>query len=470
MTTAAAPPPFKILHPDGRLEVNPSEPQYDALTSQAQIVGMQAGTGSGKTSTGVLWLKEEMERCGDGDYLAGAPTFPLMEPRMIPELIEMFVSQLGAFVYRPGYHRFESLEQKNGRPVSRIFLGSGNNPDSLESATYKGAWIDELAQSQFPRTAWEAINRRVAYYSGRIFYTTTLYEVSGKHWYKTDIYDQWQKGDPKFAIIEAPSTSNPTYPVERFEQARRDLPPWKFAMFHLGKYEKPTGLIYDAFDEHTQVIPAFNLKLPQYQDWGRYVGHDFGPNNTAALWLAQDPATGFLYAYRDYLAGGITVGQHVEEFKRLSVGEPIRRRAGGSWGEEEARYAYTAAGWPMVKPAIRDVEAGIDRVYSFVAKNQVFVFEGCTRFLNEILTYSRELDENYENTDKIYQKSRFHLMDAARYIFSGFSPERAAGRKSVTIQTFHQRSVGIRRFRGETTKALSRRPVGRAGGVKEEVM
>lgn len=469
MTTTAAPPQFKILHPDGRLEVNPSEPQYRALTSQAQIVGMQAGTGSGKTSTGVVWIKTEMERCGPGDYLVAAPTFPLMEPRVIPELIELFCAQLGAWVYRPGYHRFESLAQRDGRPASRIFLGSGNNPDSLESATYKAAWIDELAQSQFPRTAWEAIRRRVAYHSGRIFYTTTLYDVGG--WYKTDIYDKWRAGDPTFDIIEASSTSNPTYPVERFEQARRDLPAYKFAMFHLGKYEKPTGLIYDVFDELTQVIPAFNLKLPQYAEWPRYVGHDFGPNNTAAVWLAQDPGTGFLYVYRDYLQGGLSVGQHAQEFKRVSTGETVRRRAGGSWAEEEARYAYTAAGWPIHKPAIRDVEAGIDRVYSFIAKNQLFVFEECHRFLNEILTYSRELDENYESTAKIRQKSRFHFMDCLRYILSGFSPERAAGRKRVTIQTFHPKGVGMRRFRGETTKALARRrPVGRAGGVREEVL
>jgi hypothetical protein len=436
MTTTSA-PQFKVLHPDGRLEINPSEPQFRVLTSEAQIVGMQAGTGSGKTSIGAIWVKAEMEKKGPGDYLVAAPTFPLMEPRVIPELIELFVSQLGAFDYRPGYHRFESRAQKDGRPLYRLFLGSGNNPDSLESATYMAAWIDELAQSQFPRSSWEAIQRRVAYNSGRILFTTTLYDVGG--WYKTEIYEPWVKGDKRFDIIEAPSTSNPTYPVERFEQARASLPYFKFAMFHLGKYEKPTGLIYDCFNEHSQVISRFDLKLAQYSEWARYTGHDFGPNNTAALWTAQDPATGFFYLYREYHAGGLSVGQHVAEWKSSSRGEEIRTRTGGSWQEEEARYAYTAAGWPILRPSIRDVEAGIDQVYSFIAKNQLFVFSDCHMFLNEILSYTRELDENYDATDKIHAKSRFHLMDALRYCFSGFSPERVGGDEYFVTSTGRDR-------------------------------
>lgn len=418
---------FKILHADGRLEINPSQPQMNALTSEALVTGMQAGTGSGKTSVLALWLKMEMEKRGPGDYLMAAPTFPLMEPRVLPEFRELYTQFLGWGSYHPGYHRFESYERVGGEPAYRIFLGSAANPESLESATVKAAAIDELAQKQFNRTAWEAIRRRCGFHNGRIFYATTLYEVSS--WYKTEIYDKWKGGDPQFNIIQCDSISNPSYPRVQWELAKASLPPWKFNMFHRGIYEKPTGLIYDAFEEETQVIEGFDLRQPQYKEWPRYTGHDFGPNNTAVVWVAQDPATGFLYVYREYLQGGLSVGQHAQEWKRLSRGEEVRLRAGGAWGEEEIRYAYTAAGWPIFKPALRDVEAGIDQVYSFIAKNQLFVFRDCQRFINEILTYSRELDENYESTDKIHAKSRFHCMDSLRYLLSGFSPERADGRK-----------------------------------------
>jgi hypothetical protein len=49
------------------------------------------------------------------------------------------------------------------------------------------------------------------------------------------------------------------------------------------------------------------------------------------------------------------------------------------------------------------------------------------------LTYTRELDENYEVKENIQNKSRFHLMDALRYVMSGFAPERALGARKVAL-------------------------------------
>lgn len=456
MTTAQA-TEFRTVDNLGEMHIRPSAPQYKLMVSEAEIAGMQAGAQSGKTSALVQWLYDEMDRAGPGDYMTVAPTFPLMEPRLIPELLDLFHYKTGWGVYRPGYHRFESYEKQKETqaPAYRILLGSAVNPDSLESATIKAAIVDELAQTQFPLQSWEALQRRVNLNDGRIRFGTTLYDVSS--WYKTRIYDRWKAGDPRFEIIQADSTTNPMFPRERYEQAKRDLPWWKFNMFYRGIYEKPTGLIYDAFDEETNFIPAFDLKLPQYQEWPRYVGHDFGPNNTAAVWLAQDPGTGHLYVYRSYHRGGLSVGQHAAEFKRLSQSESVRQRVGGSWAEEEARYAYTAAGWPIFKPAIRDVEAGIDQVYSFVAKNQLFVFDSCQEFLDEIMSYTRVLDDSYEVTDKIVNKSRFHLMDSLRYIMSSFSPERTDWRKEPYMKVTREGRGKRRQFRHGGRQELAAR-------------
>jgi hypothetical protein len=381
-----------------------------------------------------------MERRGPGDYLVASPTFPLMEARVLPELMDLFVHLDHWGHYRPGVRRFDSNEIIENRPAYRIFLGSALNPDSLESATYKAACIDEVAQSQFPRGAWEAIQRRLNFFDGRVLCTTTLYDVSG--WYKTEIYDRWKDGDVRFDVIQADSIANPAFPRERYELARQTLPWWKFNMFYRGIYERPAGLIYDCFEESDQIIPRFALPV----EWPRYVGHDFGPQNTAAIWMAVDPGTGHCYLYRSYWHGGRTVGQHAEEFKRLSVGEDIRSRTGGSHQEEEVRYAYTAAGWPIREPLIKSVEAGIDRAYSFV-KGHLFVFSDQHDFLNELLTYSRELDEAYLPTEKIDQKSRWHLMDCMRYLFSGFAPERTAVVKEAVMKVHRSESSAAARPR-----------------------
>lgn len=379
-----------------------------------------------------LWLKMEIDRRGPGDYLCVSPTFPLMEPRVLPEMKSLFEHDTHWGIYKPGYHRFESHQQINGEPAYRIFMGSAANPESLESSTVLACAIDELAQSQFSRQSWEAIRRRCAIHNARIFYATTLYDISS--WYVQELWKKYQDGDPTINIIQCDSISNPAFSRQQWDIAKKSLPAWKFDLFYRGILTRPSNLVYDAFDEMTQVIPAFNLKLEQYKEWPRYVGHDFGPSNTAAVWVAQDPGTGFLYVCRDYHKGGLSVGQHAAEFKRLSASEPIRTRIGGAWAEEEARYAYLASGWPIMKPAIRDVEAGIDQVYSFIAKNQLFVFDECQDFIREITSYTRELDENYEVTETIQNKSRFHLMDCLRYLFTGFSPERADSRKEAHMK------------------------------------
>ena len=434
--TAEDPKEFK-KKTAGVWDIHPNLPQSNVLLSTALITIMQAGSQSGKTSVGAVWLKQRTEEYGPGDYMVVAPTFPLMEPRIIPELDAWFGEESGWGVHRKGFHRYESNQQIDGHPAYRIFLGSALNPDSLESATIRACWIDEIAQSQFPRSSWEAIQRRVSLANGRILGTTTLYDVSG--WYRNEIYERWKAGDKRINIIQADSIANPSFSREAYETARLTMPYWKFNMAYRGIYEKPTGIIYDCFNESDRIIPPFDI--PWDQDWQGYCGHDFGANNTAALWLANDPATGNFYAYRSYWNGGLTVGQHAAEFKRLSVGETIRTRSGGSHQEEEIRYAYTASGWPIREPAIRSVEAGIDRAYSFLANN-FYVFSNQHDLLNELLTYSRELDDDYEATDKIMRKSRFHLMDCLRYCLSGFAPERIRHKTEAPMKITNTRQNG----------------------------
>ncbi|MCR4394838.1 MAG: hypothetical protein NUV31_10750, partial [Dehalococcoidales bacterium] len=65
----------------------------------------------------------------------------------------------------------------------------------------------------------------------------------------------------------------------------------------------------------------------------------------------------------------------------------------------------------------------IDRVYSLHKLNKIFVFRDLVHYLDEKRSFSRELDERYQPTDRIEDESRYHLMAAERYILSDFTPE-----------------------------------------------
>ena len=411
---------------DGRLDINPHPGQTQVLDDPARVVCLLCGSQYGKTTLGPVWLHQEMQQRGPGDYLVVTSTFPLLRNKLLPELQKYFGHYLKWGEWKAAERVFESFEKVDGASAYRIIVGSATSPESLESATAKAAWLDEAGQHQFTREAWEAINRRVTINRGRILITTTPYEFN---WFKTEIYDRWKQGDKNISVIQGDSIDNPAFPIEEYERQRGLLPRWKFNMFFRGQFEKPAGLIYDAFDDNVCLIPRFTLP----ESWPRYVGHDFGPNNTAAVWYAQDPGTGFLYVYRTYHDGGLSAYDHAQKFKQMSVGENIIKRVGGALAEDGWRESFTAAGWPISKPRERGVEVGINTVYGWHQQNKLFVFNDLSAYLDEKLSYSRKLDDNYEPTAVIEDKSTYHHMDAERYILLDLGPERAVYNTSAKI-------------------------------------
>ncbi len=86
-------------------------------------------------------------------------------------------------------------------------------------------------------------------------------------------------------------------------------------------------------------------------------------------------------------------------------------------------------------------------------QNQLFVFDECQEFLDEIMSYTREMDDSYQVTDKIVNKSRFHLMDSLRYIMSSFSPERVDWRKEPAMKV-KKDARGNRQFQSRRARKV----------------
>ena len=388
---------------------------------------MLAGTQGGKTVLVPPWLHREIANNGAGDYIAGTANYDLFKLKLLPELLDYYVTTLGIGRYWAQDRIIEIGENltpgkflaktKDDPMWARIILRSAEAEAGLEASTAKAAALDEADHPDFKRTAWEGVQRRLSIHQGRVLFTTSLYHWG---WLKLEIYDRWKSGDPDIDVIQFDSIENPVFPKEEYERARRVLPNWKFNLFYRGIYEKPAGLIYDSFDESVCKINRFPLP----KDWPRYSGHDFGGANPAALFFAQDPATGYFYAYHEYLPGtGRSTSEHVTEFKKITAGTNVIKRAGGSHQEEEIREAYRAHGWPIQEPKIKEVEAGIDKVYGLHKLNKVFIFNDLHNYLSEKMSYARKLDDNYNPTNEIEDKARYHLMDCERYILSDFTPE-----------------------------------------------
>lgn len=424
---------------NGKLSVNFHPGQTRAWNSRKRFPSMFSGTQGGKTSFGPFWLKREIDRCGPGDYLAVTATFKLLELKMQGEFLKIFQGLFDLGIWHNSQKMFE-FYPRPGVPATRVIFASAANPESIESATANAAWCDELGQMQFRIGSWEAINRRLLLAAGRTeleplpdgmpqgraLITTTPY---GQGWQKRLIYDRWKEDlaagiESDFDIIQFDSTLNPAFSQTQYDRAKRDMPAWRFNLFYRGLFDKPTGLIYKNFDSGRDAVVRTWYKPPK--EWVVYVGHDFGPNNTAAIWFAQDPTTGYLWAYREYLGGGLSSAQHAAKFIEMSEGENIVRRVGGALTNEDGyRDAYTAAGWPIYAPTLRGVAEGIDRVYGWFNNHRLFIMNDLEETLSELDSYSYELDEKYEPVPdgKIHDKAAYHVLDAMRYIIGDFQPE-----------------------------------------------
>ncbi len=393
--------------------------QMAAWEREEDTVLLLCGTQSGKTVFQPWWMLREMQRRGPGDYGAASPTFKLMYRKLLPEYRRVFLSLgLGRFIESP-IPRFEFSEAGLMKVFGRadepcvLHFCHASNSDSLESMTLRGFASDECGQRGFAATSFEAIDRRLAISGGRHLMGSTPYDWG---YLKAQVYDRWLAGDSSIAVINFSSLMNPAFPASRYERARSRMPKWRFEMMYDGKFTKPAGMIYDCFDRSTCCVPRF----PIPPTWRRYVGLDFGVVNTAAVFAAYDPGLDRYVVYRTYLKGQIPVSGaegHVSNLLLGEAGPPLC--FGGAWSEDDWRADFLSAGLSVLRPPVRDVEAGIQSVYSLLKTGRLVFFDDLERLISEVLVYSREVNEQGEPLLAIADKHSFHRADALRYLCVG---------------------------------------------------
>jgi hypothetical protein len=432
MVAAVAPaaPRFTEVTVERKLRFNLHPGQQQAFWSNKRFILVLAGLQSGKTATGPPWLLEEMKERGPGDYLVCSPTFTLLELKALPEFKRLFETMLGLGTYKSSPIREFTLSKAGEIKLwgavqdipTRVLFAHAQDPDSIESGTYKGAWLDEAGQKKFKRDSWVSVQGRLSIHEGRCLFTTTAYVLG---WLKQEIYDPWlaaERNHPEIEVVSFESTMNPVFPRAEFERMRRILPAWQFDMRYRGRFTRPAGMIYDCWiDEpgpESNVIPWFRIP----DEWDRFLGLDFGGVNTAGLFVARELAddgtpTGRYIGYREYHAGGRTATEHVTEIKH---GEPRTPTAiGGSKSEGQWRNEFAAAGLGVWEPPVSEVEVGISRMYGAIQTRQFVILDkGCEGFRDQVTSYGRELDEKGEPTEKIEDKEIYHLADCGRYLLS----------------------------------------------------
>ena len=407
----------------GRLRVGLHAGQMRAHRCLAQIVLMLCGFQSGKTSYAPVWHLREIERSRVGDHFVASANYDLLKLKLLPEYLALFRDELG-WEYRASDRTLVSGKK-------RIIFRSAEAQAGLVSATILSAVLDEWGRPEVGIEQWDMVMRGLSLSQGRVLIPTTPYNLG---WLKVAVYDRAIGGEPGYGLVNFKSTENPWFPREVYERRKREMPSWRFVMFYDGLFTKPAGIIYEDYEDSYAVFEPIrpdpneiDKRLPgpgRYVSggnlvkpfvipkwWLRTVGVDFGPVNTAVLWGAEDPVTHNVYWYREKSGGDARENaENVRSYK-----EAIRLVVGGAASEDDARAEWGELGVGVVRPFVDDLEPGIDRANSLFKQRRSFVFDVLTGLRSQLGTYQRELDGAGEPTEKIVEKSRFHLLDAYRY-------------------------------------------------------
>lgn len=224
------------------------------------------------------------------------------------------------------------------------------------------------------------------------------------------------------------SHDNPHISVEALKELIQDMSRRSYRQEIMAEDDEIqlSWLVYGAFNERVCIIDDF----PIPKEWLIYSGHDFGGANPAALFVAQDPATGHFYEFKEYLPGaGRSTAVHVAEFKVMTDGLNVIWRSGGSHQEEEIRQGYGAHGWPIMEPKVTHVKTQVDKVVGNMERNKIFVFKSLFNRIEELMNCLWKPDNEGKPTDEILDEKKYHLCACARYLYSNFTPETVGAKK-----------------------------------------
>jgi hypothetical protein len=275
---------------------------------------------------------------------------------------------------------------------------------------------DQVEELSLPE--WETLLSRVTGRAGHMPYAQvigTCNPAGPTHWIRTraksgklTLFESTHRDNPE---LFDPATQLITLEGEKRLGRLKALSGARLMRLYHGLWVSPEGAIFDVFDEDRHKVRAF----PVPPLWPRIVGIDPMGAYTAAVWLAFDPGSGVVHAYREYYQPfGLTTAGHARAILDLSRQETVFAWVGGGPSERQQREDFAGAGIPLLAPPVSDVWATIDRVYQLLKDTNLVIHDSCPELLSEIGDYRRKLKDG-EPTEVIESKETYHMVDCLRY-------------------------------------------------------
>lgn len=286
-----------------------------------------------------------------------------------------------------------------------------------------------------PKNIFGECKARLVDYNGR--YWLTMTPVDGMTWTYDEIFEPGINGDPLIDVIIVDMTDNPHISQDAINDFLANLDEEEKIIRGKGTYIAIGGLVFKYFNsERTVIDPA----VPRGRGWTYYQSLDHGFNNpTAWLWHAVH-SDGTVVTFDEHYKSEMTVEQHAklvlakeqhyrEQFgisPYLRVADPAIKQRSAVTGYS-IQIEYSLQGIDLALGQLRSVDAGLNRMNTYLLNGKWFITSNCTNLLKEMRKYKRKTfmsakmaDRNNKQEDPM--KKDDHAIDSARYFFS-YMPE-----------------------------------------------
>lgn len=391
-----------------------SAPTFKATPAQTVFVSDRnpeaayiGGVGSGKTASGVIRAKLNIEEWNVGEQgVIVSPTVPMLRNVIEPELRKWGLLDRPGIEFRRSENR---IEYPNG---STLILESANNDRKIErlrGLNLAWAWMDEAAYQ--PRKVYNILNDRLRVGEYRnLFATTTPRGFNWVHDEFADLenytephslpYGEVRQTDTTTTLLGVSTHANPANPDDYIERQERQRSGESYEQEIEGKFVNFEGLIYKWFGDENRVTDD---QLPETYDRTIY-GLDWGGSAPTAIVCLRQSGDDWYVVDEFYERRVVneTIFSELERMESDYTAGPVYCDTNEPRAIEElSRSGFDA------READKSVETGIRHVSSM--RDRLYVSENCMNTINEFNQY------RYKDGSDDPLKENDHALDALRY-------------------------------------------------------
>ena len=397
--------------------------QDKAIFGKERFKAYVGGLQSGKTIAGAIWSRIQFDTFPQDSGLICAPTYKILTQSTLPKFFEINPD------LKRYYKKSDSAIEVPDRGI--IYIRSTENPNVLEGMTLRWCWPDEAGQMKLD--AWINIQGRLSILKGNFFATTTPYTLN---WLYTEFYNQWQKGNPDYLVVQIRSCDNPYFPKEEYDRVKATMESRTFRRRYDGLFEKMEGLVYEDWLPSVNVIPAKEIRFKEV-----ICAIDWGFTHPCAVAVLGIDYENNWYLIDEYYKSGKITSEIIQILKGFQVRYNIRFWYPDPAEPDRIEEMKRSGLFPSEVNKNKDsVKFGIDQVRSLIKQNRFKVFEACKHFQDEIAMY--HYPEEGLKDEPV--KENDDLMDAVRYAVMTHQPQQEDNSLRLKIERNRQNTEMFR--------------------------